>query len=57
MPLGYLDINGRAFGMVAIASKHQEATLVKLLSAWDDTFRPRKPPPMLVNKAMELSTQ
>lgn len=56
MPLGYLAINGRAFGMVALARKHQEATLIKFLSAWDDTFHPRKPPPMLVNKTMELST-
>lgn len=52
MPLGYLGINGRAFGMVALARKHQEATLIKFLSAWDDTFHPRKPPPMLVNKSM-----
>ncbi|PNP47962.1 hypothetical protein TGAMA5MH_01014 [Trichoderma gamsii] len=56
MPLGYLGINGRAFGMVALARKHHEATLVKFLSAWDGTFHPRKPPPMLMDKAMEPST-
>lgn len=56
MPLGYLDINGRAFGMVALARKHREATLLKFLSAWEDTFHPRKPPPMLIDKAMELGT-
>ncbi|KAL7921314.1 amidase signature domain-containing protein [Trichoderma austrokoningii] len=54
MPLGYLDINGRAFGLVALARKHQEATLVKFLSAWDDTFHPRKPPPMLASNSAKL---
>lgn len=55
-PLGYLDIDGRAFGMVALARKHQEATLIRFLSAWDDTFHPRKPPPMLANKSAEFNT-
>ena len=54
MPLGYLDINGRAFGMVALARKHQEATLFKFLGAWDDTFHPRKSPPMLAPESAEL---
>ncbi|KAL7893413.1 amidase signature domain-containing protein [Trichoderma sp. SZMC 28014] len=54
MPLGYLQINGRAFGLVALARKHQEATLIKFLSAWDATFHPRKPPPMLASKSAEL---
>jgi amidase len=57
MPLGYLDINGRAFGLVALARKHQEATLIRFLYAWDDTFHPRQPPPMLVNKSIELITR
>ncbi|KAK1237363.1 hypothetical protein MKX08_002988 [Trichoderma sp. CBMAI-0020] len=56
MPLGYLAVNGRAFGMVALARKHQEATLVKFLSAWEETFHPRKPPPMLVDTTMGLGT-
>lgn len=56
MPLGYLDINGRAFGLVALARKNQEATLIRFLSAWDDTFHPRKPPPMLANKSAEFNT-
>ncbi len=47
VPLGYLDYNGRAFGMVAIAAEHGEATLVKFMGAWEATFGPRKPPPML----------
>lgn len=49
MPLSYLDFNGRAFGLAAIAGQNQEALLVKVLSAWEATFPPRKPPPMLVS--------
>ncbi|KAG4437656.1 hypothetical protein IFR05_006867 [Cadophora sp. M221] len=32
MPLGFLDINGRAFGMVAMARKYQESTILKFLA-------------------------
>lgn len=45
MPLGYLDFNGRPFGMTVIASGHQEATLIKVQSAWEATFPARQPPP------------
>ncbi|KAG8161020.1 hypothetical protein KVR01_009284 [Diaporthe batatas] len=45
MPLGYLKFNGRPFGMAAIAAGHQEATLVKVQSAWEATFPSRQPPP------------
>lgn len=45
MPLGYLDFNGRPFGMAALASAHQEAVLIKVQSAWEATFPPRQPPP------------
>ncbi|KAK3186367.1 hypothetical protein K4F52_004905 [Lecanicillium sp. MT-2017a] len=45
MPLGYLDFNGRPFGMAALASGHQEAVLIKVQSAWEATFPPRQPPP------------
>ncbi|KAM7183330.1 putative glutamyl-tRNA amidotransferase subunit A [Naviculisporaceae sp. PSN 640] len=44
MPLSYLDYNGRPFGLAAIAKGGEDATLVKLLSAWEDTFPPRRPP-------------
>ncbi len=54
MPLSYLDFNGRAFGMVALARQHQEATLIKFLGAWDAEFQPRKPAPMLVDTSSEL---
>lgn len=46
MPLGYLEFNGRPFGMAAITSGHQEATLIKVQSAWEATFPPRQPPPL-----------
>ncbi|KAJ5648058.1 hypothetical protein N7490_004430 [Penicillium lividum] len=48
MPLSYLDYNGRPFGVAAIAGKHQEHILVKVMSAWEATFPARKPPPQLV---------
>ena len=46
MPLGYLEFNGRPFGMAALALGHQEAILVKTQSAWEATFGPRQPPPI-----------
>jgi amidase len=48
MPLSYLDYNDRPFGVAAIAGKHQEHLLVKVMSAWEATFPARKPPPQLV---------
>ncbi|ATY58913.1 amidase family [Cordyceps militaris] len=48
LPLGYLDFNGRPFGMAAVASGHQEAVLIKVQSAWEATFPPRQPPPYAV---------
>jgi amidase len=47
MPLGYADLNGRPFGLMALAGKHQEAKLFQLMNAWEGTFGPRKPPPLL----------
>jgi amidase len=40
MPLSYLNPNGRPLGMAAIAGEHQDALLVKVLSAWEATFLP-----------------
>ncbi|KAI1773051.1 putative glutamyl-tRNA amidotransferase subunit A [Hypoxylon cercidicola] len=48
MPLSYLDFNGRPLGVAALAGKNRDATLVKLMSAWEATFPKRKPPPRLV---------
>jgi amidase len=45
LPLGYLDYNGRPFGLVALASAHQESLLVQVQSAWEATFPNRQPPP------------
>ncbi|KAM6525857.1 hypothetical protein FALCPG4_011392 [Fusarium falciforme] len=47
VPLGYLDFNGRPFGLAVLAAKNQEAKILKFMSAWEATFGPRKPPPML----------
>ncbi|KAK2737896.1 hypothetical protein FQN57_007347 [Myotisia sp. PD_48] len=48
LPLGYLDYNGRAFGMLAIASANNESKLIEVMSAWDVMFNPVKPPPLLL---------
>ncbi|KAG0648046.1 amidase [Hyphodiscus hymeniophilus] len=48
LPLGHLDCNGRAFGMVAIARANGEAKLFELMSAWESTFNPVKPPPLFL---------
>lgn len=44
MPLGYLDLNGRPFGMGMIARQNADAKLIEIMSAWDATFPKRKPP-------------
>ncbi|KAJ5132381.1 hypothetical protein N7448_006539 [Penicillium atrosanguineum] len=51
MPLGYLDYNGRPFGVSAIAGRNQEALLVKVMSAWEATFPSRRPPPELIESS------
>ncbi|KAI1111811.1 putative glutamyl-tRNA amidotransferase subunit A [Nemania sp. NC0429] len=48
MPLTYLSFNGRPLGLAALAGRNQDATLVKMMSAWEATFPKRKPPPELV---------
>lgn len=48
MPLSYLELHGRPFGMAAISRAHDEATLIKVLSAWEATFPKRRPPPLLM---------
>ncbi|CEJ62613.1 hypothetical protein PMG11_11110 [Penicillium brasilianum] len=44
LPLAYLDYNGRPISLLAAAPRHKEATLIKLMSAFEATFPPRKPP-------------
>ena len=44
VPLGFADFNGRAFGMNLIARENEEGTLLQVMSAWEKTFGPRRPP-------------
>ncbi len=53
VPLGYADFNGRAFGMLLISPGNTEAKMFEVMSAWEATLEPRKPPPMLVNWGSE----
>ncbi|RYP68289.1 hypothetical protein DL771_006791 [Monosporascus sp. 5C6A] len=46
LPLGYLDFNGRPFGLQITAKAHQDALLIQAQSAWEATFPPRQPPPL-----------
>ncbi|KAF5548339.1 glu asp-tRNA amidotransferase subunit A [Fusarium phyllophilum] len=47
VPLGYLDFNGRPFGLAVLAAKNQEAKILKFMNAWEGTFGPRKAPSLL----------
>ncbi|KAF5599974.1 glu asp-tRNA amidotransferase subunit A [Fusarium pseudoanthophilum] len=47
VPLGYLDFNGRPFGLAVLAAKNQEAKIIKFMNAWEGTFGPRKAPLLL----------
>ncbi|KAJ8132894.1 hypothetical protein O1611_g731 [Lasiodiplodia mahajangana] len=44
LPLGYLDFNGRPFGLQISAKAHQEDLLIQAQSAWEATFPQRQPP-------------
>ncbi len=44
LPLGYLDYNGRAIGLQAMAGAHEEQLLLTFLGAYEHSFKPRKPP-------------
>lgn len=46
-PLSYLEFNGRPVGVSLLAKAGRDDVLVQALSAWEATFEPRKPPPML----------
>lgn len=46
LPLDYLEYNGRIFGMVAVAGANGKAKLFELMSAWERTLNPVKPPPL-----------
>ncbi|KAF1954823.1 amidase family protein [Byssothecium circinans] len=51
LPLSYLDFNGRPFGLVALATAHQESLLVQVQSAWEATFPKRQPPALFTGKS------
>ncbi|KAI0857301.1 putative glutamyl-tRNA amidotransferase subunit A [Xylaria cubensis] len=38
LPLSYAKLNGRPFGMCAIAAAHQEGLLIRFMSAWEKVF-------------------
>ena len=42
LPLSYLDLNGRPFGVAAVASANQESLLIQLMSAWEQTFNTKR---------------
>lgn len=44
LPMSYLDFNGRPAGLLVMAPRHKDSTLVKVMSAWEATFDPRKEP-------------
>jgi amidase len=46
LPLGYLNFNGRPFGLQIVAKAGQEALLIQAQSAWEATFPKRQPPPL-----------
>ena len=42
--MSYLDFNGRPVGLIVAAQRHKDSTVVKVMSAWEATFNPRKSP-------------
>ena len=44
LPISCLKFSRRPFGLTIAAPAHKEATLIKVMSAWEATFPPRKVP-------------
>ena len=44
LPLGYLDWNGRPFGLLVVGGKYQEGLLLDVARLWEATFQARKTP-------------
>lgn len=44
LPLSYLKLNGRPFGVAAVSAAHNEALLIQLMSAWEVAFPERRVP-------------
>lgn len=55
VPLGFLDINGRAFGLSIVALPGQEQTLFRIMSAYEATYPPRALPPLLAGAESSTS--
>ncbi|KAI1427349.1 putative amidase [Xylaria sp. FL1777] len=53
MPLGYLEENGRPFGLSLLASAHQEAKILGVMAAWE-ALMPRKTPSPLTQWESKL---
>lgn len=47
LPVGYIDANGAAHGLVALARAHDEQRLIQLQSAWEKSYKQRLPPSLL----------
>jgi amidase len=44
LPVGYLDFNGRAHGIAAVARANDDGLLVQFMSAFEKTWPGRIPP-------------
>ena len=44
VPLGYIEISGRPYGLQAIAPAHEEGKLVKFMAVWEQVFPKRRVP-------------
>ncbi|KAI0433439.1 putative amidase [Xylaria sp. FL1042] len=47
MPLGYLEENGRPFGLSILASAHEEAKILGVMASWEPLMRRKIPSPLL----------
>ncbi|KAJ4302946.1 hypothetical protein N0V90_001837 [Kalmusia sp. IMI 367209] len=46
LPLGYIDFNGRPFGLQMTTKAYQEALIVQVQGAWEATFPKHQAPPL-----------
>jgi amidase len=44
VPFSYVESNGRPYGLLVIAQANEEAKIIKLMSAWENTMGPRRVP-------------
>jgi len=48
MPLGYLEYNGKPFGLSVLAKSGDDGLIIQFMSAFEAIFPKRKAPPQLV---------